>query len=182
METLTITEAAKVTGVSRSTLYRYIKKGKLSRGSDGKVNRVDLQRAGFKLLNPEMVSKPPARTKHPPSKTSETAHLPVMRSPVTPLQQSSTPDGYLGLIHTLRNELASAKERERLTREEARREQERLMILLAQAQYNVQQLLAKKTSQPHSGYREPKLRLRVHMGMAGIMLIATSLFSVLMFI
>ncbi len=48
MKALTITQVAKVTGVSRSTLYRHVKAGNLSRNADPKVDPVELQRAGFR--------------------------------------------------------------------------------------------------------------------------------------
>src|SRR5215813_3017564 len=49
MATLTITDAARVTGVSRMLLYRYIKSGKLSRTPDGLIDPAALLRAGLLL-------------------------------------------------------------------------------------------------------------------------------------
>jgi len=46
MATLTITDAARVTGVSRMLRYRYIKAGKLSRTPDGLIDTAELLRAG----------------------------------------------------------------------------------------------------------------------------------------
>ena len=49
MATLTITDAARVTGMSRMLLYRYIKSGKLSRTPDGLIDTTELLRAGLLL-------------------------------------------------------------------------------------------------------------------------------------
>jgi hypothetical protein len=49
MARLYITDAAKVTGVSRVTLFRHIKAGKLTRHPDGTIDTAELQRAGFTL-------------------------------------------------------------------------------------------------------------------------------------
>ena len=49
MATLTITDAARVTGVSRTLLYRYIKSDKLSRTPEGLIDTVELLRAGLRL-------------------------------------------------------------------------------------------------------------------------------------
>jgi predicted site-specific integrase-resolvase len=47
MAKLSITDAARVTGVSRVTLHRYIKAGKLSRSADGTVDTAELLRIGL---------------------------------------------------------------------------------------------------------------------------------------
>jgi hypothetical protein len=68
MARLPITEAAKVTGVSRVTLFRHIKAGKLSRYPDGTIDTAELQRDGFTLkhatvtpeVTPQPVVTPPA--------------------------------------------------------------------------------------------------------------------------
>ena len=49
MATITITDAARVTGVSRMLLYRYIKSGKLSRTPEGLIDTAELLRAGLRL-------------------------------------------------------------------------------------------------------------------------------------
>ena len=49
MAKLTITDAARVTGVSRVTLHRYIKAGKLSRSTDGTIDTAELLRIGLVL-------------------------------------------------------------------------------------------------------------------------------------
>jgi hypothetical protein len=68
MARLPITEAAKVTGVSRVTLFRHIKAGRLSRHPDGTIDTAELQRDGFTLkhatvtteVTPQLVATPPA--------------------------------------------------------------------------------------------------------------------------
>jgi hypothetical protein len=59
MAKLTITDAARVTGVSRVTLHRYIKAGKLSRRTDGTSDTVERLRIGL-VLQPETVLQPVA--------------------------------------------------------------------------------------------------------------------------
>lgn len=177
MKPLTITQAAKVTGVSRSTLYRYIKAGKLARAADGKIDAVALQRAGLRLLNPETTATSCISPQQGVLMVYKPDHQAFTASAEPPPRQSSTSDVSSELIATLRDELASAKERERSAREAARQEQERLMILLAQEQCNVQQLLATERVHPDRGFRDSKLRPDVHKGMAGILLTVTSLFA-----
>ena len=57
MARLRISEAATVTGVSRVTLHRYIKAGKLSRNPDGTIDTVELQRAGLQLKHIQDVAE-----------------------------------------------------------------------------------------------------------------------------
>jgi hypothetical protein len=49
MARLSITEAARVAGVARSTLYRAIRDGRLSREPDGTIDTSELLRVGFTL-------------------------------------------------------------------------------------------------------------------------------------
>src|SRR5262245_40450779 len=56
MAILTIVEAARLTGVSRSQLYRYIRAGKLSRTPDGLLDTAELLRAGLMLHVPSVSS------------------------------------------------------------------------------------------------------------------------------
>lgn len=49
MAKLSISDAARVAGVSRVTLHRYMKAGKLSRTPDGSIDTTELVRAGFVL-------------------------------------------------------------------------------------------------------------------------------------
>ena len=49
MAKLSKVDAAKATGVSRQTLYTYIKDGRLSADADGLIDTAELLRAGFTL-------------------------------------------------------------------------------------------------------------------------------------
>jgi hypothetical protein len=49
MARITLTEASRITGAARSTLYRAIHEGRLTREPDGTVDTVELLRAGFAL-------------------------------------------------------------------------------------------------------------------------------------
>ena len=53
---LTSVEAARVTGVSRSQLYRYLRAGKLSRTPEGLLDTAELLRAGLLLHVPSVPS------------------------------------------------------------------------------------------------------------------------------
>ena len=57
MAKLSLTDAARVTGVSRVTLHRYIKAGKLSRSADGTIDTAELLRIGL-VLQPDTVLQP----------------------------------------------------------------------------------------------------------------------------
>jgi hypothetical protein len=52
MALLTLVDAARFTGVSRSQLYRYLKAGKLSRTPEGRIDTAELLRAGLMLHGP----------------------------------------------------------------------------------------------------------------------------------
>src|SRR5919197_906452 len=126
MAKLTITDAARVTGVSRITLHRYIKAGKLSRSGDGMIDTAELLRAGFELHLETL-----------PRDTSETRVLPLATPsetlPVTPPDPATLQQ----LITVLQRELDAAH-----AREEAARERESLLLqMLQQLQQQHQRLL-----------------------------------------
>ena len=56
MAKLTVVDAARVTGMSRSQLYRYIKAGKLSRTPDGLIDTAELLRAGLMLQTSDVTT------------------------------------------------------------------------------------------------------------------------------
>src|SRR5437764_7887344 len=49
MARLTLTDASRITGAARSTLYRAIAEGRLTREPDGTIDTAELLRAGFAL-------------------------------------------------------------------------------------------------------------------------------------
>src|SRR5438105_7798840 len=84
MAKLTISDAARVTGVSRMLLYRYIKGGKLSRTPDGLIDTADLLRAGLMLQTSDVTS--PVTPLHDVTTavvTPETLVTPAVTPPVT---------------------------------------------------------------------------------------------------
>src|SRR4029453_17273719 len=89
MAKLTITDAARVTGVSRMLLYRYIKSGKLSRTPEGLIDTAELLRAGL-MLHTRDVTIPvtPLHDVTPYAVTPETAVTSPVTSPVTPTERN----------------------------------------------------------------------------------------------
>jgi hypothetical protein len=123
MARLTITEAARVTGVSRVTLHRYIKAGKLSRSADGTIDTAELLRIGL-VLQPDTVLQPVSMQRNV---------TPPETSPVT----SPDPATLQHLITVLQRELDAAH-----AREEAAREREALLLqMLQQMQQQHQRVL-----------------------------------------
>jgi hypothetical protein len=60
MAKLTISDAARVAGVARSTLHRAIKQGRLSVDPDGRIDTAELLRAGYTLQRSVQQEKPGA--------------------------------------------------------------------------------------------------------------------------
>ena len=123
MAKLTISDAARVTGVSRVTLHRYIKAGKLSRSTDGTIDTAELLRIGL-VLQPDTVLQ---------SYSVQHDVTPAETPPVT----SPDPATLQHLIAVLQRELDAAH-----AREEAARERETLLLqMLSQMQQQNQRLL-----------------------------------------
>lgn len=101
MAKLTISDAARVAGVSRVTLHRYINAGKLHRTPDGAMDTAELLRAGF-LLHPETLAP-------------ETPATPMVQeaspSPVTPTVAAET-YALERMVKFLETELERARTRE----------------------------------------------------------------------
>ena len=126
----TITDAARVTGVSRMLLYRYIKSGKLSRTPEGLIDTVELLRAGLMLHTSDVTI--PVTSLHdvtPSPVTPETSVTNAVTSNVTPAVSTET-QTLERLIHVLQRELDAARERETL-----------LLQMLSQMQQQNQRLL-----------------------------------------
>jgi hypothetical protein len=111
MAKLTITDAARVTGVSRMLLYRYIKSGKLSRTPDGLIDTAELLRVGL-MLHTSAVTIPvtPLHDVTPSPVTPETSVTSPVTSPVTPAISTET-QTLERLIDVLQRELDAARER-----------------------------------------------------------------------
>ena len=123
MARLSITDAARVTGVSRVTLHRYIKAGKFSRSADGTIDTSELLRIGL-VLQPDTVLQPVSLQRAVTSPETPTVTVPDSAT----LQQ---------LITVLQRELDAAH-----TREEAAREREAMLLqMVQQLQQQNQRLL-----------------------------------------
>jgi hypothetical protein len=130
---LTVSDAARVTGVSRMLLYRYIKTGKLSRTPDGYIDTTELLRARL-LLQTSDVTTPvtPLQGVTPPAVTPVT---PPVTADVTTLER---------LVTHLEQQLADARIREQtaLAREAAAQEERaRLLQMLQDAHQRYDRLL-----------------------------------------
>jgi hypothetical protein len=124
MAKLSKSDAARIIGVTRQTLYRYLAQGRISPLPDGTIDTAELLRAGFELQDVTVTG-------------DDTPHR-HMRRDVTPLV---TPPSETALLHQmialLQRELEEARERER-----AGREREALVLhMLEQAQLQSQRLL-----------------------------------------
>jgi hypothetical protein len=141
MAKLSISDAARVTGVSRVTLHRYIKAGKLSRSADGTVDTAELLRIGL-VLQPDTVL-PPVNLQR--DVTPHETHS-VTSPDAATLQQ---------LLTVLQRELEAAH-----AREEAAREREAALLqMLQQLQQQNQRLLdMPRTILPPTPKRAPASR------------------------
>lgn len=127
MAKLTISDAARVTGVSRVTLHRYIKAGKLSRTPDGLIDTAELLRIGL-VLQADTLQQPV---------TVQRPATPPVTAPSTPPVTAPDSATLQQLIEVLQRELAAAH-----TREEAAREREAMLLqMLQQVQQQNQRLL-----------------------------------------
>jgi hypothetical protein len=141
MAKLTISDAARVTGMSRMLLYRYIKAGKLSRTPDGLIDTAELLRAGLMLQTSDVTT--PVTMLHDVTSSSVTPETPVTMSvteavtpPVTPAASTETRT-LERLVDVLQRELDAARERETI-----------LLQMLQQVQQQNQRLLDMPRSVP----------------------------------
>ena len=127
MAKLSKVDAAKAAGVSRQTLYTYLKDGRLSADADGLIDTAELLRAGFAL--------------HPVHDIGRPEHAP----PGQPLTSNvDTLDVYLDMIALLKQQLSEAQAREQaaLDREQTARNREDLLLqMLQQMQHRYDRLL-----------------------------------------
>ena len=86
MAKLTKTESAKRIGVSRATLYSYIKKGRISVDPEGTIDTAEILRAGFTLNDLDSSSDRLTKRDHTPSpELLETIH--ILQSEVSALRK-----------------------------------------------------------------------------------------------
>jgi hypothetical protein len=148
MARLTITDAARVTGVSRMLLYRYIKSGKLSRTPEGLIDTAELLRVGLMLQTSNVKSDVTLEHDVTPSALTPATNVtsPVTSAvtpPVTPTERSETRT-LERLITVLQRELDAARERETL-----------LLQMLSQLQQQNQRLLDLPRTQEAPGPTPP---------------------------
>jgi len=131
MARITLTEASRVTGAARSTLYRAIQEGRLTREPDGTVDTAELLRAGFAF-------------QHATSDT--TSHDDVTIHDATPGTHGEDAPAILyleRLVATLERELDAAK-----TREAQLLEREAALLALVRAQQEAQQRVLEQGPPP----------------------------------
>jgi hypothetical protein len=143
MARLNKTEAAKVIGVVRQTLYDYIKQGRISVDTDGLIDTSELIRAGFQLRlpdSPQDVGNGHVTTEN----TSGTDPQPDAQG-LVPI--SRVIELYDQRIDSLERDLADARKRE----EEAIAREQRLLSLIEQEQKQRQFYLPAPAAKRPSG-------------------------------
>jgi hypothetical protein len=150
MAKLTISDAARVAGVARSTLHRAIHAGRLSLDPDGRVDTAELLRAGYTLQGRAHQYTPGAlQDATPRASDTQQMRTPLALEPLSALQQERD---LLRLERDLlRRELEAAQTREQaaLAREQearderqAAREREALLLrMVEQMQHRYDRLL-----------------------------------------
>jgi hypothetical protein len=136
MAKLTISDAARVAGVARSTLYRAIKQGRLSVDSDGRIDTAELLRTGYTLQRSVQQEKPGAlQDATPRTRDALQSHSPAEIQSVLGLKQER--DLLRMERDLLRRELEAAQIREQTAigreqeaREERQAAREREALLL----------------------------------------------------
>ena len=139
MAKLSKVDAAKATGVSRQTLYTYLKDGRLSADADGLIDTAELLRAGFALHTGHEIGR---------QEVLSTGHE-LTSSVGQPLTSKlDTLDVYLDMIALLKQQLsetqAQAQARDQAAQERERDYREhiaRLTAMLDQAHQQNQRLL-----------------------------------------
>ena len=114
MARLSKVDAAKAAGVSRQTLYAYLKSGRVSADADGLIDTAELLRAGFAL--------------------HETGRLPLDTPRQTLTSNMDTLDVYRDMLNMLTRQLTDAQAREQAALERERHAREREAILLQMVQ------------------------------------------------
>jgi hypothetical protein len=126
MAKLTISDAARVASVARSTLHRAIKQGRLSVDADGRIDTAELLRAGYTLQRSVQQEKPGSlQDATPRSSVAQQVSSPAEIQPLLAVQQER--DLLRMERDLLRRELEAAqmREQEALGREQEAREERR---------------------------------------------------------
>ena len=151
MAKLSKVDAAKAAGVSRQTLYTYLKDGRLSAGADGLIDTAELLRAGFTLHTGHEIRRQDVMS----TGQELTSKLDTVGQPVT--SRLDTLDVYLDMITMLKQQLSEAQTREQDVRQAAlERERDyrdhiaRLTAMLDQAHQQNQRLLDLPRTPPQS--------------------------------
>jgi hypothetical protein len=139
MARLSKVDAAKAAGVSRQTLYAYLKSGRLSADADGLIDTAELLRAGFALHTFHESGRPPLDTPRQPL----TSNLDTLTS------SHDIVDVYHDMLDTLKRQLAEAQAREQAALERERHAREREAVLLQMLQ-DMQQRYDRLLDQPRT--------------------------------
>ena len=131
MAKLSVSDAARVAGVSRVTLHRYIKAGRLSRLPDGSIDTAELVRAGF-VLHAETL---PNDTPVTPVLLDDTVN-PVTPSVAAPVAAAT--HAYERMIELLQQQIEDLRAHMRRSEDRERHYQERIGWLETQIGYEQQ--------------------------------------------
>ena len=140
MAKLSKVDATKATGVSRQTLYTYLKDGRLSTDADGLIDTAELLRAGFTLHVGHEVGRQDVN---------------LLGQPLT--SRLDTLDVYLDMITMLKQQLSEAQAREQaaLEREKTARDREALLLnMLQDMQHRYDRLLDMPRTPPPETHQD----------------------------
>jgi AcrR family transcriptional regulator len=138
MAKLSKLDAAKAAGVSRQTLYTYLKNGRISADADGLIDTAELLRAGFALHTGHEIGRQDVMS----TGQDLTSKLDTVGPPLT--SKLDTLDIYLDMITLLKQQLRDAQAREQaaVAREQAARDREALLLhMLQDMQHRYDRLL-----------------------------------------
>lgn len=125
MAKLSVTDAARVAGVSRITLHRHLKNGHISRTADGRIDTAELIRAGF-VLHPETLINETPATPMIHHDTPASVTLPVAS------ESSAVTHALEQMVELLRGQIDDLRLQVRSSEARERHYQERIVWLEAQ--------------------------------------------------
>lgn len=144
MAKVTKTEAARLIGVVRQTIYDYIKQGRISAESDGLIDTSELIRAGFALRLPD--SQQDVGNGHETTANASVSDIQPGPQDLVPI--SKVIELYEQRITSLEQELADAKKRE----EDTVQREQRLLTMLEQEQRQRQLYLPAPPTKRSGGF------------------------------